>query len=420
MPVAVVPVVAPAEAGAQDGTRPILDSGLRRKDVPISGFLGGVVLSQIVNNALHLAQPLLIAELSGSLGKAAFFSSFDTAIHMAGTFVGGWPADRIGARRLLALSTFLRGVSLAIIPLLWSMGRLTLGWAMAAYTLDALVRGFTDTAVHAVPLEFGLGTREELDRLNSRYELAFDFGAVAGPLLLGALLINKKGFAPHLVIPIGFVLSALAFLSMPQVAESKSRVERGGTFTGWRTVLNNRRLLFSCLGLALLNLYPLRKLLSAFFAKSLVHQKAAAGWIGAAFGIGGIIGSLLYNWRNRSGSLWVALGAGGVLALAVGWLPASVPVMIAAAFLFALTNVGARLAVTRDAQERTPEDAIGGVTAVLRFTSNAASVLLKFIVGLAFAFGAGPRLGFAAVGAALVAVAILQIAYAGRMRRDGA
>ncbi|MDE2143530.1 MAG: hypothetical protein KGJ84_14075, partial [Elusimicrobia bacterium] len=106
--------------------------------VPTGAFLGGVLVSQIVNNVLHLAQPLLIARLSGSLGHAAFFSAFDTSVHMAGTAAGGWPADRLGSRRLLILSTFLRGMSLALIPLLWAFGRLTLVAAMAAYTLDAL------------------------------------------------------------------------------------------------------------------------------------------------------------------------------------------------------------------------------------------------------------------------------------------
>ena len=410
--------VAAALHSIVDGT-PAASGDDAAKRAPVAGFLGGVVLSQVVNNALHLAQPILIAELSGSLGKAAFFSSFDTAVHMAGTLVGGWPADRIGARRLLVLSTFLRGVSLAIVPALWWTGHLTLKWAMLAYTLDAAVRGFVDTAVHAVPLELGIGQREELDRLNSRYEMAFDFGAVAGPLILGALMIGKKGFIPHLIIPIGFGLSALAFLAIPKTG-LRMRRQRGGTLAGWRTVLGNNRLLFSCLGLSLLNLYPLRKLISAFFGKALLHQAWTAGWVGAAFGVGGVLGSLVYARRHSSGAAWVAAGSAGVLALAFGWLPSSVALMMTAAFLFSFTNVGARLAVTRDAQERTPADEIGGVTAVLRFSSNAASVILKFLVGVAFAVGGGPRLGFAAVAAGLGLIAILQLGYARRMGAENA
>jgi MFS family permease len=389
--------------------------------VPLGGFLSGVLLTQIVNSALHLAQPLLMISLSGSLATAAFFSSFDTAVHMAGAFVGGWPADRLGARRLLILSTLLRGASLALIPLLWLSGHLTLLAAMAAYTLDAFVRGFTDTAAHALPLELGEGDRAELDRLNSRYELVFDLGGVAGPLLLGILLLDKKSLAPHALVPAGFVLAALAFLFVPK--RPRSRAERGrktggGSLAGLRLVLTNRALLLAALGVAVLNLYPLRKLLSAFFAKAILTQPHAAGWVGAAFGLGGALGALAYGWRGGrgNGAGWVAAGGAGVLLLAVGWVPASLWPMMAAAFAFSLANVGARLALTRRLQERTPHGAIGGVTAVSRFAANGVSVGMKALVGAAFAFGAGPRAAFAVVGAGLALVAAAQFALAAHLR----
>ncbi|MFI5363424.1 MAG: MFS transporter [Elusimicrobiota bacterium] len=389
---------------------------------PLGGFLSGVLLTQIVNSALHLAQPLLMISLSGgSLATAAFFSSFDTAVHMAGAFVGGWPADLLGARRLLILSTLLRGACLALIPILWLSGHLTLVAAMAAYTLDAFVRGFSDTAVHALPLELGEGDRAELDRLNSRYEFVFDLGGVLGPLVLGALLLDKKSTAPHALIPVGFALAALAFLYVPKRSLRRPRRVRktgGGSLAGLRLVLTNRALLLAAMGLALLNLYPLRKLLSAFFAKAIISQPHAAGWVGAAFGLGGALGALAYAWRGGrgSGARWVAAGGAGVLLLAVGWIPASLWPMMAAAFAFSLANVGARLALTRRLQERTPHGAIGGVTAVSRFAANGVSVGMKALIGAAFAFGAGPRAAFALVAVCLALVAAAQFGLAAHLR----
>ncbi len=64
-------------------------------------------------------------------------------------------------------------------------GFATLPVVMGLYTLEALVRGYVDTAVHTVPLEMVGHRRDLLDRINSRYEVAFEVGAVAGPLMLG-------------------------------------------------------------------------------------------------------------------------------------------------------------------------------------------------------------------------------------------
>lgn len=389
-----------------------------------AGFLGGVLLEQTVNGALHLAQPLLIARLAGgSLGTAAFFSAFDTAVHMGGSLAAGWPADRFGARRLLIAATFLRGASLALIPLLWLKGGLTLGAAMAAYTFDALARGLSDTAVHALPLELAGRDGAALDRINARYELVFDVGAAAGPLLLGAALLRGAGLFVHAAVPAGFLLAALAFTAMPRRARPAALTSRadhpggaiGGSWRGLRAIAADRVLLAAALGAAALNLYPLRKLLSAFFAQGIMSLPAAAGWTGAAFGVGGACGAVLYARRGGSGVWWIVAGGIGALALALGWLPGTLTPMLAAAFLFALGNVGARLALTRRLQERTPPGLIGGVTAAARFAANGVSVLAKALVGAAFAFGGGPRAAFAAVGAGLAALALAQFALAGRL-----
>ncbi len=397
-----------------------------------TGFLAGVFLAQIVNGALHLLQPLLIARLAGgSLADAALFSAFDTSVHMGGAFLAGWPADRFGARRLLCAATLLRGASLALIPLLWLSGRLTLAAAAAAYTLDALVRGFADTAAHALPLELAGRDAAALDAVNARYEFVFDLGAALGPALLAALLLRgprAASLAAHALVPAGFVLAALAFWTIPRRTRpeplrprpSRPGAAPGGPLQGLGAVLADPVLLAAVAGAAALNLYPLRKLLSAFFASAILSRPETAGLVGAAFGIGGALGALLYARRAGAGAAgWLAAGGAGALALALGWAPGGLAPMLAAAFLFSLGNVGARLALTRRAQERTPAGLIGGVTAAARFCADGASVVVKALVGAAFALGAGPRGAFAAVGAGLAALALAQFAAAARLSRDG-
>ncbi len=375
--------------------------------IRLTGFLGGVFLTQLVDSALHLAQPLLLAKLSGSLGGAAFFSAFDTGIHMVGTYIGGWPTEKFGARRVLVVATFLRAVALAGVPIAMLCGFLSLWWAMGCYTLEALIRGFVDTSVHTIPLELARHRADQLDRINSRYELTFDIGGVAGPLILGGLMVWGGKIVPHIMIPVGFVLSSATYFFIPERTGGKNKGvvhhSHGGTWTGIKYILTRQSLLITCIGLMSFNIYPLRKLLSAFFAKSLLHKSSSVGQIGAAFALGGVVGALIYavTKHHNSGAKWVALGAVGTFILAIGWLPANLWVMTMVVFLFAVANVCARLTLTKKRQELTPLEHAGGVTSASQFGVNAVSVVIKAIIGAAFSIGLGAYGAFAVVGGIL-------------------
>jgi len=162
------------------------------------------------------------------------------------------------------------------------------------------------------------------------------------------------------------------------------------------------------------NIYPLRKLLSAFFAKGLLHKSASVGQIGAAFALGGVVGALIYarTKHHDSGYKWVALGAIGTFILAVGWLPANLWVMTAVVFVFAVTNACARLTLTRKRQELTPMDHAGGVTAASQFAVNGVSVGIKALVGTAFSAGLGAFGAFAVVGGILALMGAGQLVLA--------
>jgi len=405
--------------------RPAVVINSRRN--PLGGFVAGVLTSQIVNNGLHIIQPLLIMELSGSMALAAFVATAETAVHMLGTLSSGGAADRLGSRRILILSTAGRAASLALIPLAYLFGVLTLPFALAAYTLDAFVRGFVDTGVHALPMGLAEGDRAELDRLNTSHEFAFDLAAVIGPLLLGALLLSEKGFAAHIAIPFGFAAAALLYTLVPAervgaVARPDAKKPSWLDWDGWRRVSSDKRLLLPVLGLALFNLFPLRKVWSAFFAKAILKNAASAGWIGAAFGLGGVIGAVLYARAGRSLSTrdWVLLGAGGTAALALGWIPGALWPMIAAAAVFGLFNACAELALLRDLGEHAPAGMTGRIVSVARVGTSSASVTLKGLMAAAFAAGAGAFAAFSFVGAGLGVMVLIQVAVASRLSRTRA
>ncbi|BBX10325.1 MFS transporter [Mycolicibacterium aichiense] len=388
----------------------------------LGGLLSGVLLTQIANSAVHLAQPLLVADLSGSLGTAAFFSAFGTALHMVGTYLGGWPTERFGARRVLAVSTLLRGVVLAGIPAAMAFGLATLTWVMVCYSAEALIRGYVDTSVHTIPLELAGHRPQLLDRINSRYELAFEVGAVVGPLMLSGLMVFSAEIVSHIVIPVGFALSAACYLLIPErpaIPVEDRNHAHGGAWAGVKYILKNRYLLMVVVGLMLFHLYELRKDLSAFFAKGLLHQPHMAGHVGSAFALGGVAGALLYavTVRRGSGRGWMFAGVGGTLLLAVGWMPVNLWIMVVAVFLFGVSNVCARLVLTRWRQELTPLEHAGGVTAASEFGRTAASVGVDSLVGGAFTAGATAYGSFGIVGAALGVFALAQLALARALKR---
>ena len=390
----------------------------------LGGLLSGVLVTQIANSAVHLAQPLLIADLSGSMGKAAWFAASGTALHMVGAYLGGWPTDRFGARRVLVASTLLRGLVLAGIPIAMAAGVISLMWVMVCYTAEALIRGYVDTAVHTVPLELAGHRAALLDRVNSRYELAFEVGAVAGPLMLGALMVWSADIVPHTVIAVGFALSALCYLFLPErqaLPAGEARHSRGGAWAGMKYIVSHRYLLIVVAGLMVFHLYELRKVLSAFFAKGLLHHSAMVGHVGSAFALGGVAGALLYTVTTHRGRgiAWIVAGAAGTVLLAVGWVPVNLWLMMAAVFVFGATNVCARLVLTRWRQELTPLDQAGGVTAASEFGRTAASVGVDSMVGGAFSAASSTYGAFGIVGAILGVFAAAQLVLARTLSRVG-
>ena len=388
----------------------------------LGGLLSGVLVTQVVNSAVHLAQPLLIADLSGSMGKAAWFAASGTALHMVGAYLGGWPTDRFGARRVLVTSTLLRGLVLAGIPIAMALGVISLMWVMICYTAEALIRGYVDTAVHTVPLDLAGHRSELLDRVNSRYELAFEIGAVAGPLMLGGLMVWSAAIVPHIVIPVGFALSALCYLFIPARTElpaDGSHHARGGTWAGVKYIVAHRYLLIVVVGLMVFHIYELRKVLSAFFAKGLLHHSAMVGHVGSAFALGGVAGALIYTVTKHRGRGigWIVAGAAGTVLLAIGWVPVNLWAMMGAVFLFGVTNVCARLVLTRWRQELTPLDQAGGVTAASEFGRTAASVGVDSMVGGAFSATSSTYGAFGVVGGMLGIFAAAQLLLARTLSR---
>lgn len=118
-----------------------------------------------------------------------------------------------------------------------------------------------------------------------------------------------------------------------------------------------------------------------------------------------------------SGVLVTQVANSGTVALAIGWVPANLWVMVVAVFLFGVTNVCARLVLTRWRQELTPLDQAGGVTAASEFGRIAASVGVDSLVGGAFSTASSAYGAFGIVGGMLGIFAAAQLLLARTLGR---
>jgi hypothetical protein len=183
----------------------------------------------------------------------------------------------------------------------------------------------------------------------------------------------------------GFAGAAVLLLGVPSVAlddrpASKEPGQRQST---------QARLGLYIAGLLLLTIYPLKQILPALFATSILQSEAATAWLVAAFGIGGTTGAMLFHRLHGFATPRLCLGLGGVgaMLLAIGWIPEALAPMLVAMLLFAGLNMTARLSLLSELQANLPRGREGNVIGLLRFSTNLASMGLKFVVGMLFALG---------------------------------
>ncbi|MGH7846366.1 MAG: MFS transporter, partial [Candidatus Binatia bacterium] len=381
----------------------------------VCAYFIGTFGFEFASKALQVTFPLLLLNLSNSLSAVGFISALNAALDTTGTLLGGCFSHRLHPRKLLIVSTAVRSVSLGLLPVLWSSGFLTLQLATGVYLLDSLVRGVADTARNTMPLMLAGNDRIALDRLNSRYQTILELGSVAGSFLVGFMLITFGALSAHWSVAVAFGVAAMIYARMPKTAESaigeRPLSSKPSLQASISVVASNPGLRLSLVGIILLTLYPLKALLPVFFADSILRAPEQAAWLTGLFGIGAVTGALLYGCfsQKHSPCFWLRLSAAGVVFLAFGWIPESFLSMAVSVFLFALSNVMARLAMTSTLQSQIPYGAEGHVMGATRFSVNLTSMIVRFLVGLAFAVAAAPMQGFAFVGAGVAVFALLAV-----------
>ncbi|UPT72777.1 MAG: dTMP kinase [Elusimicrobiota bacterium] len=357
--------------------------------------------------------PLLILQVSGSVSAAAFAAAASSAVDAAGTLLGGRLTDRFGAKPVLVATTIVRGASVLALPVLAAATGLTVPLVLGAYLVESLARGVADTARNVVPSTIAGGDVPLLKRVLAKNQAYFEAGGIAGPVLAGVLIATAGGAAAAGALwlaPLVFAGTAVAYLGLPKAAAVAAETpaapapiapkKKLDVWTKWALAAT-----------ALLTLYPLKAVLPAIFATSVLANPASAAWLVALFGVGGLVGSLAYG--RLSGKLglksFLAAGAAGSAALALAFLPGAFLPAAIGVLAFSAANVAARLSLNAAIQARAPEGKAGAAVGAARFTANLSSLSVRFLAGLAFAAALAPAASFWILGGGILAVAGAQL-----------
>lgn len=253
----------------------------------------GQTLSWLGNGFQTVALAVAIFTHGGDAGDLGLVMASSILTMLAGTLFGGVWADRLQPRHVMVVSDLVRLVATAGIAIMFAGGGFHLGQLCALTVVSAGAGAFFTPAMSSLkPL---LVPATELQRANATLSILQTACGIAGPAL-GGLTVAAFG------APAGFAVNAASFLlSGIAAALLRARAERGPRSpmlselaAGWHEIRSRDWLIGGLFGATVYHVANgMILVLVQFIAVNRLGGAHAIGWISAAEGVGGLIGSAL-------------------------------------------------------------------------------------------------------------------------------
>ncbi|MDI6097991.1 MFS transporter [Actinoplanes sp. NEAU-A12] len=309
---------------------------------------------------------------------------------LAGTLFGGIWADRLQPQRVMVVSDLVRFAATAAIAAMFTTGGYHLATLCALTVISAGAGSFFSPAMSSLkPL---LVPVEERQKANATLSLLQSMCGVAGPATAG---ITVAAFGA----PAGFSINAVSFLaSMVAAALIRVRAPRGPRSAmgselaaGWRELRSRDWLFANLLGASAYHIANgVILVLVPLIAIERLGGAHAIGWIAAAEGLGGVIGSAIgmrFRPRRLLFAGLLALPLMSVWAFAYVWPGTLAAIMIGAVIGYA-GLLFYDVAWDTSLQENVPHRVLGRVSSWDYLTS-----FLAMPVGNAMAWPLADRFG---------------------------
>src|SRR6059058_3951620 len=146
----------------------------------------GQVISQVGDGVSKVALLWFVYNLTGSALKMTIIGILQTVPPLFLGPLAGVFLDRVPKRMAMIVIDLTRVVLLSLIPILYTMGMLTLAWLYALVFLIALVSmAFSPALNAAIPL---IAKREQLMTANALMQSSATIGQLLGPGISGILI----------------------------------------------------------------------------------------------------------------------------------------------------------------------------------------------------------------------------------------
>jgi MFS family permease len=343
----------------------------------------GQTLSWLGNGFQTVALAVAVFTHGGGPGDLGLVMASSILTMLAGTLFGGVWADRLQPRHVMVVSDLIRLVATAGIAAMFAGGGYHLPLLCALTVVSAGAGAFFTPAMSALkPL---LVPASQLQKANATLSMLQTGCGVAGPAL-GGLTVAAFG------APAGFAVNAVSFLlSGVAAAFLRVRAERGPRSpmlhelaAGWQEIRSRDWLIGGLFGATVYHVANgMILVLVQFIAVERLGGAHAIGWISAAEGLGGLLGSgiaLRYQPRRPLRAGWLTLLLMPFWALSYVW-----PGMLTAVLAGAIIGYGGLMffAVAWETaiQDRVPQAVLGRVASWDYLTSFLAMPLGNALAG---------------------------------------
>jgi len=383
------------------------------KRLPIFTLLVTNFISGLGNSMTALAVPWFVLETTGSATRTGLTAAAATIPTVIASFFGGALVDRVSRRGLSIFADAVSALTLAAIPILYTLDALTFPLLLALMFAGAIFDAPGSTARSAMVPVFAERGEIALERVNSAFGINQAISALIGAPIAG-ILVAAMGATNVLWFAVGaFVISILGMaLLVPatQIASGPAENYLAAVKGGVGFVLRNRLLRTMILMSVTINFIftPIFGIAIPYLAKNEYGSARDLGFLESTLGLGMLGGALLYgavSQRVSNRMLCLAsvfLMGAGLAAMAM------IPPLLVACLLMIVVGIATGLVnplVQTFVQLRTPPDMMGRVLGVLISGAMMASPV-GLLIGGGVISGLGLAMTFLLSGAVIGVVFI--------------